>query len=325
MTLKPTIAGNVPTIYVTCDNYQHENPDVMPELVIADKQKSMNNTHACFTGPYDWMRMAFVKNCHKRIAQNPYRIASDIYNEVYNDLMTHLGLNTDDLSPEDQLRKDSVIAALKPVNLATPSIYRIKSTYVKKDVNNMEEFDTEAPQNFIGNENCCKFAGYVSEDDRKSRILIFATDYTLRLLHACRVIYMDGTFRMAPKLWKQIFIVNCEIDDKLSLPVLFALLPDKKTETYDTVFRTVKDLLNKLELPNLTAMQAMADFEVALRNAWSSTFPEVPLKNCMFHYDKVRTYTYNDKYNTYISNYISFPGSNSQSARIRLEGLLQPS
>ena len=92
---------------------------------------------------------------------------------------------------------------------------------------------------------------------------------------------------MSPKLWKQVLIINCEIDEKLNLPVLFALLPNKATVTYEAVFKDIKECLISLNIPELTAVHAMADFELALRNAWVNVFPNTPLKNCMFHYDKV--------------------------------------
>ena len=109
--------------------------------------------------------------------------------------MEHLGLDSDDLTPEDELRKKTVIATLREVNLATPTIYRAKRSYVKPDVQNMEEFDKDDENNFIGQENACKWAGYAVEDDPSTRILIYATDFTLQLLQASKAIFIDGTFR----------------------------------------------------------------------------------------------------------------------------------
>ena len=230
-----------------------------------------------------------MKNCHMKAAINPYRSATDIYYEVYSQVFEYLHLDNEPLSPEDELRKKTVIASLKAVNLATPTIYRVKRSYNSRNILNTEDFDIDDVNNFIGDENACKWAGYVVEDDTSTRCLIFATDFTLRLLHDAKVVYIDGTFRMCPKLWKQILIVNCEIDEKLSVPVLFALLPDKQTITYEAVLQQMKALLANLNL-SLTAVHTMADFEMALRNAWCNTFPDTPLKNCMFHYTKVSHY-----------------------------------
>ena len=238
--------------------------------------------------------MLFVKNCHRKAAMNPYRSATDIYYEVYSQVFEYLGLDHDQLSPDDELRKKTVIASLKAVNLAVPTIYRVKKTYKSPNIVDMEDFQIDAAENFIGEENACKWAGYAVEDDPSTRCLIFATNFTMNLLHKAKAIYVDGTFRMCPKLWKQVLIVNCELDDKLSVPVLFALLPDKRTLTYEAVFQKMKEFLAELNL-SLTAVHSMADFEMALRTAWTNTFPDTPLKNCMFHYSKVRHY-FNDCY-----------------------------
>ena len=89
----------------------------------------MNLPHTCLPGPYDWVKPVFAKNCHNKVAENPHRCAAEIYYEVYNQVMEYLGLHHDNLSEADELRKKTVIDVLKPVNLATPTIYRCKRTY----------------------------------------------------------------------------------------------------------------------------------------------------------------------------------------------------
>ena len=255
--------------------------------------------------------------------ENPYRRAAEIYYECYNQIFAHFGLDSNDLSEEDQLKKKSIITSLRPVNLVTPTIYRVKRTYVKSDITSKEEFDIDDENNFLNGENICKYAGYVDEENPDSLMLIFASNYTIRLLHACRVIFLDGTFKMAPKLWKQILIINCEIDEKLSLPVLFGLLPDKATVTYQACFQKIKESFEELELGQLLAIQAMADFEVALRNAWEAVFEHTPMKNCLFHFDKVILITCvcttaNDNYKC-----LYFAGSDSKITRGWAEVSLQ--
>ena len=102
--------------------------------------------------------------------------------------------------------------------------------------------------------------------------------------------YLFGTFRMSPRLWKQVLIINVELDDHLSFPVIFVLLPNKKTESYKKAFDEIRKLLQDLELPPLAATQAMADFEQAIRLSWAEVFPNIPLKNCLFHFNKVIIY-----------------------------------
>ena len=93
---------------------------------------------------------------------------------------------------------------------------------------------------------------------------------------------------MSPRLWKQIMIFNVELTDQVSFPVIFAFLPNKKAETYKKCFQEIKRMLEDNGIGELTATQAMADFEVAIRTSWSDVFPKIPLKNCLFHFNKVR-------------------------------------
>ena len=186
---------NVSTIYADAKNYEPNNPDMKPEISICEDQPNMHLPHTCLPSPYDYLRMVSVKNFHNKVAANPFRPASEVYYEVYEQMMEYLGLNTDDLTPEDELRKKTVLATLKEVGMATQTIYKIKRSYVQPDVRTMEEFDIEDENNFIGEENACKWAGYAVEDDPSTRILTYATNFTLQLLQASKAIYVDGTFR----------------------------------------------------------------------------------------------------------------------------------
>ena len=60
------------------------------------------------------------------------------------------------------------------------------------------------------------------------RVLLFATENSLRILSRARTILGDGTFRICPSLWYQVFIISEEIRDKLIKPVAFSILQDIK-------------------------------------------------------------------------------------------------
>ena len=93
---------------------------------------------------------------------------------------------------------------------------------------------------------------------------------------------------MSPMLWAQLLIINVEFDGGIYFPALFAVLPSKKTSAYTKVFSEVKKALHNLGIGHLLAEQCMADFEMSLRNAWEDIFDYVELKNCRFHYTKVK-------------------------------------
>ena len=74
-----------------------------------------------------------------------------------------------------------------------------------------------------------------------SRILFFATDYMLKVFARAKTVSVDGTFKMAPTFWKQLFILCAEISWLgIWVPCAFAILPDKKQTTYTALFELVK-------------------------------------------------------------------------------------
>jgi len=77
---------------------------------------------------------------------------------------------------------------------------------------------------------------------------------------------MDETFEYCPKLFTQLFSLHGLCDDHY-LPLLFALLPCKKTLTYVNLFKNIINLCNACALylkPNLF----ISDFEEAIHVAY---------------------------------------------------------
>ena len=60
------------------------------------------------------------------------------------------------------------------------------------------------------------------------RVLLFASDESLRILARSRTILADGTFRITPYLWYQTFILSAEYRQFQFAPVAFGFLQDKK-------------------------------------------------------------------------------------------------
>ena len=46
-------------------------------------------------------------------------------------------------------------------------------------------------------------------------------------------IYVIGP---TPTLLKQVFIISCQVDENTFVPCLYAMIPDKKRDSYDTLF-----------------------------------------------------------------------------------------
>ena len=79
--------------------------------------------------------------------------------------------------------------------------------------------------------------------------------------------------------------MSAEVSKDVFVPVAFCLLPDKKKESYQVMFSLLKNALDDSEL-ELSAEYFMSDFEVAIRDAFLSTFPGIEAKGCAFHFAK---------------------------------------
>lgn len=124
------------------------------------------------------------------------------------------------------------------------------------------------------------------------RILIWSSDVQLQLLFDSSQVHMDGTFCTTPPQFDQVFIIQaihhgtCKLfsfDDILlndfsifvnvfsimiGVPVVYALLPDRKAITYVYLFNVLIDEAKKLHTkfePSLI----MTDFEGGLAKAIS--------------------------------------------------------
>ena len=139
------------------------------------------------------------------------------------------------------------------------------------------------------------------------RVLLFASDETLKIMSCSRTILADGTFRITPHLWYQTFVLNAEFRTNQFVPVAFGLLPDKKRQSYDDLFSLLKQAL---EHPSrdleLSAEWVMSDFEHNIRTSWQSIFPNIKAKGCHFHFAKVRflLFIYNN-FDSMISSYFN--------------------
>lgn len=72
----------------------------------------------------------------------------------------------------------------------------------------------------------------VDDPDR----ILFASEKNIRWLKKYLEWYVDGTFNISPKLFKQLFTIQV-VANGFNLPLVYALLPDKKTETYHKMFQ----------------------------------------------------------------------------------------
>ena len=118
-----------------------------------------------------------------------------------------------------------------------------------------------------------QFLYHDSGSENPNRIIVFATLPALDLLAGCEEWFCDGTFSTAPDVFYQIYTIHGKIENS-RLPLVYALLPDKKETTYDSLFAC---------LPCPPAARVTIDFEIAVRNAVLKLNPDSNVRFCFFH------------------------------------------
>ena len=111
-----------------------------------------------------------------------------------------------------------------------------------------------------------------------NRILIFSTRHNLTLLAQCSKWYADGTFKISPNIFQQVYTIHGRVFGKQIFPLVYCLLPNKTFATYKGMLQAVKELQ-----PGLNSSCLMTDFEKGAIRAFQEEFPGVHCTGCFFH------------------------------------------
>lgn len=94
-----------------------------------------------------------------------------------------------------------------------------------------------------------------------------------------RELFVDGTFKLCPPLFAQIFVILAKKGPNFVIPILFALLPDKSYPTYQRLFEMIH-----VAFPQLNPDTIYCDYEIGIHNAIrNGPFNNANVKACFFH------------------------------------------
>ncbi|KRY09245.1 hypothetical protein T12_12274 [Trichinella patagoniensis] len=113
-------------------------------------------------------------------------------------------------------------------------------------------------------------------------ILVFATGYNIRLLAAMQTWVMDGTFKIVPQWYQQLFTIHAIVAGKL-VPAVYCLCTGKDIATYGFIFQALIDKAAVLEV-DLNPDTIICDFETALISAIRGYFPNMRVQGCYFYF-----------------------------------------
>jgi len=215
-------------------------------------RESTEHNHAPNIGQ---INAALVKNKIKKLAQTTTEKPRNIIQESTSQV----------LSAETAVH-------LPTYNAARLCIQRQRKHLQQNQTLNLSEihFDnikTNAGDNFI-------FWDSGSQDNH--RIIMFGTNQNLQVLKEFRNWCIDGTFKVAPTLFYQLFTIHALIDEK-ALPMVYCFLSNKQTDSYKRVFEKI------LEIGNAVPDSILTDYEMAEMNAINAVFPNAEIVGCFFH------------------------------------------
>ena len=114
---------------------------------------------------------------------------------------------------------------------------------------------------------------------------MLGTEADLREICAARILFMDGTFDTAPKLFKQMYVmITADRNTGKYYPRIWCFLPDKSQSTYTQLLISLKSAAEEISL-EMTPHKIMMDFELAMIGSVRTNFGRtVDLKGCDYHF-----------------------------------------
>jgi len=115
------------------------------------------------------------------------------------------------------------------------------------------------------------------------RLLVLCAQTELATIYQSEYLICDGTFEMATNCSYQLYTIHGYLRGEC-LPLLYAILPNKTTDTYTEMLTLLRSALIAHFCDVGSVQYILTDFELAAINAVQCVFPEVIVKGCTFHF-----------------------------------------
>ena len=112
------------------------------------------------------------------------------------------------------------------------------------------------------------------------RIIIFGTENNLRILIQNNHWYADGTFKTVPLLFEQLYTIHI-IKNGVSIPAVYALLPNKTRAVYSNFLEKVKQLTG-----DFMPASILTDFESSFILSFKDIYGDSTHRGCFYHFSQ---------------------------------------
>ena len=227
--------------------------------------------YKCWASGFNVRIKEAVEEMYAKVEEDPTRKIPRIYQEVRSKITENLDLD----------ERCALLQEFPTFRGIQSRLYKKKYEYVPRDPENMKDFDPDILWCILGSgENIVK--GDILLENGK-RIIMFSTNDLLEIAARAEELLGDGTFKITPKLWGQVFVITAQVTSDVFVPVVVFLLPDKMRISYSEAFSLFREALETRGL-TLSSEWFMSDFEVAIKQEFINQFPMVKPKGCSFHF-----------------------------------------
>ena len=193
----------------------------------------------------------------KRVQEDPSRPIPQIYEEVRKETFNQF----------DESGQFAIAADFPPFRSVQSELFKERRCFIPPEPKSVQDLDLESGFLFEGEENIIKGDTIISEN---KRVVMFITNALLDVLARGKQILGDGTFKITPSLFHQVFCISSQVDlDGTFVTCAYVLLPDKTKESYNVMFSMLKEALSRRGL-ELSAEYFMSDFEINIRHLTST-------------------------------------------------------
>ncbi len=201
----------------------------------------------------------------KTICMNePLKPLKRAYREVFDEI---------DLNNEQNLDELPSLKKFKP-------LYRARRKRLPKLPHTMAE--VLLPEEWTTTEDGRNFL--LANDDEEERILIFGTSQNVRHLCAASTTFMDGTFKISPKIFYQVYALHAVVHG-IMVPLCICLLPSKTGITYTRTFNLIKNAAAHLG-HQFYPTTFCVDYESSVIRTIHDIFPDAAVRGCLFSYSQ---------------------------------------
>jgi hypothetical protein len=128
----------------------------------------------------------------------------------------------------------------------------------------------------------------ISKNNRVEEYIIITSKFHLNFLAKVSYIFVDATFKIAPKNFYQVLnMLGYEEETNFTMPIAHVLMTNKSYLSYKKIFREIKDLIKQYNIDiSFDRIIFKCDFEKSLLKSIREEFEKVKICGCFFHFIK---------------------------------------